>query len=658
MGPSLPRLGFHLVRAGESGPLIRLHANQSDFRPFFIVLTLSVPSSRVAPFAFVIGLVFPLIVLGASSCGESAEESRVEQRPGKGGRMYGGVYRLNEVQELRSLDPARLNDAPSHHAVHQIAELLVDFDSNLALQPELATAWDVSEDGLTYTYHIRGGVRFHDNACFPGGKGRVMTAADVKYAFDRILDARAGAFGASYFTDKVRGAREYYEATGAAAQASAGDSAAVRNTSDGTRNTKIAPSSAVPEGGVAGFRVVDDSTFQIELTRPFAAFKYYPALGFCYIYPREAVEHYKENFFRNLVGTGPYALAEWTSGRALVMKRHANYWGRDEFGNQLPFLDGVQFSFIKDEKIQLAEFSEGRLEESYRIPSEFFKKVVTETGALTPEYQKFRLHRIAPLSTQFYGLLVTSKEFADRRVRQAFNYAIDREKIIRYVLQGQAAGPAIHGIVPPSMPGYPIDRVKGYAYDVGKATALMAEAGYPGGKGFPTVTIQLNAGGGRNREVAQAVQEMLSKSLAIKVEVKILEWPQHQEMLENGRSPLFRLGWIADYPDPENFLNLYYGRTVPESGPSPINSTRYRSASFDSLFVLALETQDDQKRMELYAQAEQIAVNDAPMLYIFNDLDYRLVQPWVRDYSSNTMDRRDFRSVWFKYDDSKQTAGL
>lgn len=595
--------------------------------------------------------------------------------------MYGGVYRINEVQELKTLDPTQLNDAPSHHAVHQIAELLVDFDSSLTIQPELASAWEVSEDGLTYTYHIRSGVRFHDNACFPDGKGRLMTAADVKYSFDRMLDARAGAKGASYFTDKVKGAREFYEATGAATPGNAtqaengvastdttrnqdkpqliaavGDSAKPEARSEQTGRQETAR--PIPSNGVEGFRVLDDSTFQVELLHPFAAFKYYPALGFCYVYPHEAVEKYGGDFYRNLVGTGPFVLDHWDGGRELAMKRNPNYWGHDSDGNQLPFLDGVRFTFIKDEKIQLTEFASGRLEESYRIPSDFFKQVVGDGGALTPEYSKFQLHKVPALSTQYYGMLVPSKEFGDKRVRQAFNYAIDREKIVRYVLQGQALGPATHGLVPPSMPGYAVDQIKGYSFDLNKARALMGEAGYPNGKGFPPVTIQLNAGGGRNKEVAEAMQAMLSSGLGIKVEIKILEWPQHLELLEMGKAPLFRLGWIADYPDPENFLNLFYSKTIPPKGPSSINSTRYRNQAFDSLFTLALGTQDDAQRLALYAQAEQIAVDDAPMLFIFNDMDYRLVQPWVKGYSSNPMDRRDFKGAWFSFDDTKTVAGL
>lgn len=553
-----------------------------------------------------------------SSCGHKASN---DLREAKGGKNYGGSFRMNEVQQIRTLDPVRLNDAPSSHVVHQICDLLVDFDSTLTLQPELALRWEVSPDGLTYTYHLRRGVLFHDSPAFPNGKGREMKASDVKYCFDRVLDARSGTLGASYFRDKVKGAEEFYKATEA-----------------GT----------VPAGGVSGFHAVDDTTFAIELVKPFAAFKYYPALGFCYIYPKEAIDKYGKDFFRNLVGTGAFTLDHWSQDQDLVLKRNPNYWRTDEAGNRLPYLDKIVFTFIKDEKQQINEFKLGRLEESYRIPTEFFRNVIGENGKATPEYAKYQLHAISALSTQFYGMLTTSDAFKDKRVRQAFNYAIDRNKIIRYVLQGQAAGPAEHGYTPPSIPGYDITKIKGYTYDLAKARQLMAEAGYPNGKGFPPVSLQLNSGGGRNELVAEAVQDMISTSLGVKVNLKLLEWAQHLDLIDNGKAPFYRLGWIADYPEPESFMNLFYSKNIPESGPSSINSTRYRNPRFDAIFEQALATTDDAKRYALYQQAEQIAVDDAPVLLIFHDLDYRLVQPYVRGYASNAMDRRDLTWTWFE----------
>ncbi len=589
----------------------------------FFVLILNFISYRLRPLSSVLTLMAACSVasLLLVSCGT---EETVELRDAKGGKKYGGIYHTNEVQEIKTLDPVRLNDASSHHVVHQVAELLVDFDSTLSLVPELAEKWEMSQDGLIYTYHLRKGVLFHDSPCFPNGKGREMKASDVKYCFDRILDARATTSGATYFTDKVKGAQEYYDATGSAG--------------------KI----PVPAEGVSGFKAVDDYTFTVELKVPFAAFKFYPALGFCYIYPKEAVQHFGQDIFKNLVGTGPFVFEKWEKDQGVTLKRNPNYWGKDADGNQLPYLDGVKCGFIKDERQQIQAFNEGRLEESYRIPTEYFRKVIDENGKVTPEYTKYRIFTVPALSTQFYGMLCTSPEFKDRRVRQAFNYAIDREKIIKFVLQGQAAGPAVHGLVPGSLPAYDSKGITGYSYDPSKAQALMTEAGYPGGKGFPAVTIQLNSGGGRNLLVAEAIQSMLANTLGVKVDVRTLEWAQHTELLEGGKAPLFRLGWIADYPDPENFLNLFYGKNIPPSGPSPINSTRYSNPDFDALYARALVTLDDTERFKLYRQAEQIAVNDAPMIFIYHDMDYRLVQPYVRDYGGgNSMDRRDLRGVWF-----------
>lgn len=605
-------------------------------------------TSRLVSASILSGIAAVLLAFGLNSCGDSSSElpgknsattenvssQTAALRPAEGGKFYGGIYRVNETDAIKTLDPAGLNDAPSHHVVHQIAESLVDFDKDLKLVPELAESWELSEDQLTYTYHLRKGVMYHDSPCFPDGKGREMKASDVKFCFDRILDAKTASKGADYFRGKVQGGQAYYDAS---------------------------TNGPAPKGGVPGFRVVDDYTFQIQLTAPFAAFKYYPALGMGYIYPPEAVEHFGEDFFRNLVATGPFQLKDWKQDQELNLERFPNYWRKDADGNQLPYLDGVRVTFKADQATMLTDFRNGNLEENYRIPNAFmdavFAKGSSESGdwKLSPEYSQFVVHSVPALATQYYGMLNTDKVFQDKRIRQAFNYAIDRERIIKFVLKGQAAGPGIHGLVPPSMPGYPVNSVKGYTFDLNKAKALMAEAGYPNGKGFPEVNLQLNSGGGRNQDIAEAIQGMLNQNLGIKVNLKLVQWSQHLESIDNGEAPFFRLGWIADYPDPENFLNLLWGRNAAPTGKaSPINSTRYHNPAFDSLFQQALATADDTERLNLYAQAEQIAVNDAPMLWIFHDLDFRLVQPWVKNYFSNQMDRRDYTDVWFDYGNNGQ----
>lgn len=547
-------------------------------------------------------------------------------RPAKGGRYFGGIYRQNETGELRGLDPVGINDVTSGHVAINIFDQLIEFDNKLSIVPEIATSWTISPDGTTYTFTLRNDVYFHDDPCFPNGKGRKLTAADVKYSFTRIVDVREQSRNDAYVRDKVVGATEYYEATQQA-------------------NRTGAPPSV---NGVRGFVVVNDTTFQIVLTKPFAPFIYtltQPSFG---IVPREAVQRYGRDFMQHPVGTGPFRFVEWSPDRHCVLERNSAYWERDEFGNKLPYLDGIRFSFMKDDKMQLLEFASGKLEESYRIPNEYFADIVDEHKRPRGKWSKYILLHETALATQYYGFLNTDPVFRDVRVRQAFNYAVDRNRIIRYVLKGQAAGAAHHGIVPPSMPGYASDSVQGYTFNPSRARALMAEAGYPGGKGFPDVTLQLNAGGGRNMSIAESIQGMLKEHLNINVRLMQVEFAQHLTDIDKGKAPFYRLGWVADYPDPESFLNLYYGKLVPkDGGDSPINSVRYQHPAFDRLFEQAVSTTDHALRMQLYRQAEQIAINDAPMLLILNDEDYRFIQPYVMGHPNNAMDRTPHNRTWF-----------
>lgn len=547
-------------------------------------------------------------------------------REAKGGKVYGGIYRSNEVGEMSSLDPVAINDVTSSHVAGNVYDKLVSFNAKLELVPQLAKYWDVSADGKTYTYHLRSGVRFHDDPCFEGGKGRIFTAHDVKYSFTRVCDFRAKSKNFDYFRDKVVGATQHFDAT----QKSASESSPLTITE------------------VSGFEVVNDTTFRVHLTRAFAPFENYPALSGMSIHPREAVEKYGADFFKHPVGTGPFKFVSWEPDRKLILTRNQHYWDVDEAGNQLPYLDGVRFTFMKDDKLQLLEFAAGKLEESYRIPNEFFADIVDGNKNPTGKWSKFQLLHVPAMSTQFYGMLTTSKAFADVRVRQAFNMAVDRRRIIRYVLNGQAAGPAEHGLVPSSMPGYAYTSVRGYTYNPVRARQLMTEAGYPNGKGFDVVTLQLNSGGGRNAQIAEAIQSMLEETLNITVKLEQVEFAQHLARIDRGQAPFFRLGWVADYPDPETFLNLYYGKLVPSlSEISPINSTRFVNAQYDSLFERAVQTTDRPTRMELYRQAEQIAIDHAPMILIFHDEDYRFLQPYVRDYPHNAMDKMMLHRVWF-----------
>ncbi len=568
-------------------------------------------------------IIFSISLVFLAACSKKSEDRNFVVL--KGGLKGGGTYTLNELENIRSLDPVGINDVVSHHVAHQIYDLLIDLDTNLQLKPMLAKRWEVSPDALTYTFYLRNDVLFQDNSCFPGGKGRKFTSQDVKYSLSRVLDPRTGSLGFDFYKNYVVGAKEFNEEI-----------------------TKATSENRSPNlTDVSGYKVINDTTFQIKLTKPFSPFIYYMCLGFAYIVPKEAVEKYGKDFFQNPVGTGPFVFQNWTPDLEINMKKNPNYWYKDEFGNQIPYLDAVKFRFIKDLSQQLLEFKNGTIDESYRIPNELFKTIVNEDKTLTPEYSKFIVQRKTSLSTQYYGFLTTSKTFSDIKVRQAFNYAIDREKILKYVLQGSATDPAIYGMVPPVMPNYDAKKIIGYSFDLAKAKQLMSDAGFPGGKGFPEVTLNINEGGGRNTQIAEAIQDML-KEIGVTVKLQLLQFAQHLDNIDAGRSDFYRLGWIADYPDPESFLNLFYGKNVPANlkDVSPINSFRYKNSKYDELFEKAISTTDVKEKNNLYREAEQLAVNDAVCLFIYYDEDWRLIQPYVRGNALDPMHRVNMRFTW------------
>ncbi len=571
-----------------------------------------------------IAFVYSMIIL--IGCGGGEQQTGGSLQEIKGGKFKGGIYRANEMAELRSLDPVGVNDATSHHIADQIYETLLTYDGDLRLQPELAESWEVSPDGMSYTYHLRKGVKFHDDPCFNNGKGRELTSQDVVYSFTRICDARTRTLGAEYFKEKVRGAKEYYDAS---IEAQANN----------------APSKVA---NIPGFVAVDKHTFRIDLVKPFAPFEFYVTLGVTLIHPKEAVEKYGKDFFQHPVGTGPFKFVSWSPERECVLTKNTQYWGKDKDGNQLPYLDGITFSFMKDITNQFVACKNGNLEESYRIPSEFFEDVVDQNKKVKPEYANYKVLNIPALSTQYYGMLYSGKVFSNINLRKALNMGIDRAQIRKFVLKSQSAGPGIHGLVPPTMVDYNGTQIKGYDFDLEQARALLAQAGYPGGKGLE-ITLQLNNGGGRNLQLAEAIQSQLKKNLGIEVKLKQVEFARHLDEVDAGKVEFFRLGWIADYPDPESFLNLLYGKLVPTNGsqPSPINHTRYKNPAFDVIFEQALSETDRLKRMELYRKAEQIAINDAPMMVLQYDEDWRLLQDYVEGYVTNAMDKRMYKFIWF-----------
>ncbi len=562
-----------------------------------------------------------IAILLVSCAGEQKREFKL--RPAKGGRYYGGTFRTNEEEYFKSLYPLNITEVVAHRICDQIFDGLVTFDdSTLAVIPGLAEKWEIDGSSKIYTFHLRKGVFFHDDPCFPNGKGRELKAQDVKYCFDRLCYHNpADNQGFWIFKGVVKGASEY----------------------DSLTANKI-----IPDSGVSGVRVIDDYTVAVELEKPYAVFLARLALIFGKIYPHEAVEKYGSDIRMHPVGTGPFYMKVNKDNQVTFLARNQNYWQKDSFGNQLPYLDALRISFIKEKKNELLEFSKGNSDLVYRFPLEMIDEIVDYKHQLKPAYKGFQLQFMPQISIQYYGFQHQGKIFNNVNVRKAFCYAIDRQKLCDFTLKGTGF-PAIYGSVPPGTGTFDSKTVKGYNFDPSKAQEYMAKAGFPKGKGFPKVTLELNSGGSRNSQVAEALKKMIEETLGIQVDLLIVPWAQHTEAVETAKIDFYRLGWSADYPDAENFLNLFHSKYVPDdiTQKTYINSFRYKNKVFDSYFNEAVATVDEAKRNALYTKADQQVIDDAVVLPIYYDVDYRLLQPNVRNCPQNAMEQRDFSEVYF-----------
>jgi len=570
-----------------------------------------------------IPIVAGLCCIGLASCsGENKENHKGTE--GKGGIYMGGVMRMNEVEAFKSLNPLAVNEVVGFHIGGQLFEGLVKFNQNdLSIMPAIARSWESNTNQTEWTFHIRQGVVFHDDACFKGGKGRVLTAIDIKSCFDKLCtaDAANAQFDVT-FKDRVIGSNESFEAS--------------------KTGKKI---------GVSGVKVSNDSTIVISLKDPFAGFLNILAMPGCWIYPNEAVTKYGLEMRIHPVGTGPFYLETVKEGEVLIMKKNLNYYGYDKDGNKLPYLDGLKYTFIREKKAEILEFKSGNLDMVYRLPVEIFPEIMGSLEHAKERKTDFQILNSTAFNTNYLGFNTTSAAFNKKGVRLAFNYAIDRHKIADFTLQGEGNS-GDYGIVPYveafEKDGYNFKGLRGYKFDVVKAKEYLKQAGYPDGKGFPKVTLQINSGGGNNILIAEVIQKMLKENLNVDVEINTVPFAEHIEQVTSGKADFFRFAWVADYPDPETFLTIFYGKHAPAGAQekSFVNYTRFKNARFDSLFAASFVEADKAKRYAILSQAEQVLLDEAPFMPIFYDENFRLEQLNVRNFPENAMNYMDLSVVY------------
>lgn len=511
------------------------------------------------------------------------------------------VFYYNESTGIATLDPAFAKNQSIMWPVHQLYNTLVEIDSGLNLVPSLAKSWEVSADRLRYTFHLRQGIYFHDNEAFPGGKGRQLTATDVAYSLQRIIDKNTASSGAWIFNNRI----------------------------DTTQ----------------GFTAVNDSTFQLQLLRPFHPILGILSMQYCSIVPREVVEKYGKDFRRYPCGTGPFQFHSWDEGEALILHKNERYWEKDSTGNRLPYLDAVKISFFDNKATEFLQFRQGGLSFVNDIDPSFKDELLTKKGELRRQWEgKLQLKKHPYLNTEYFGILVDAnnplvKNSANGNllVRRAMNHAINRQQLMMY-MRNSIGIPAEAGFVPGGLPSRNTEMVKGYPYDPTKAKQLLKQAGFPDGKGLPTVkllTINIYA------DIASFVARQLEE-VGIPVQVEVIQKSLLLEQTAKSQAQFFRGSWIADYPDAENYMAMFYSKN-----PAPPNYTRYKNPAFDLLYEKALLENNDSLRYQLYRQMDQLVINDAPVIPIWYDMAIHLVQPNVQGFYPNALNLLELRRTRF-----------
>jgi len=545
----------------------------------------------------------------------------------KGDKVYGGTLRVSETESYISLYPHSISDVVSQNVANQIYEGLVKIDSKNITQilPCIAESWNINDNGTVYSFTIKKGVMFHDDACFTEGKGREVKASDFKYSFE-LLCSNNEDVNLFEFQNKVLGAQQFLEAS---------------------KNGK-------PLSAIEGVKITGDYSLTITLNSTSNTFLYILSGPAGYVIPREAVEKYGN---KTIVGTGPFILSNAAEGENLVMLRNPSYHRMDSLGNQLPFLDTVIFSFIPDKAKELETFKSGNSHMIFGLPSSSISEMVEQQIAdFRSKNPKYILQRNSELMTQFYQFNINRKPFDNLKVRQAFSYAIDREKIIADVLNTEAFGPGICGLTPPGISGYDITAIMGYHFNPDKAKRLLAEAGYPDGKNFPPITIETNSGGGKYVDVTEEIKKQLKNVLNINIDFVVVPFSQKLEDAKYGKADMFRSGWVADYPSAENFLRTMYGAYVPDSlhKPSYPNTVRYKNAAYDSLLEMGFKSNNLKESNDYYLQAEQILMADAPMIILWYGENLKMIHSYVKNFYFNPMNYKDFSEVYIKKNPSAE----
>ncbi len=512
------------------------------------------------------------------------------------------VFRYNEASVITSLDPAFAKDQANIWACVQLYNGLVQLDDQLKIKPCIASSWKILDSGTTYTFHLRQDVFFHADEPLEKVRSsqfaiRKVNAHDFVYSFHRLMDPKLAAPGA-WVMNRVRK-----------------DSTGIMN----------------------GVEATDDSTLTIHLEKPFPPFLGLLTMPYCSVVPKEAVEQYGTDFRNHPVGTGPFTFKLWKEGVKLIFLKNENYFERDSLGKKLPYLDAVEISFLSDKQSAFIEFLKGNLDFLSAVDASYKDELLTRAGELQPKYKnRFRMETQPYLNTEYLGILMDSSSatmegnpLKNKLIRQALNCGFDRGKMMTY-LRNNIGTAGTSGFVPPGLPSFDEDEVIGYDYNPSLAKELLIKAGYPDGKNLPVITMSTTTS---YTDLCEYIKSQW-EDLGFKIKIDVNQASVHRKMVAEKKLSFFRGSWIADYPDAENYLALFYSKNFTPAGP---NYTLFSNPKFDALYEQAAVEVNDSIRYTLYRQMDQLVMDESPVIVLYYDKALRLTQNNLEGLGSNAL---------------------
>ena len=498
------------------------------------------------------------------------------------------VFRYNEYRNVTSLDPAFSRNPQNIWPINQLFNGLVQLNKNLNIEPEIASSWSISSDGLTYTFYLRNDVYFHESPIFGEKKTRRVEAKDFVYSFDRLKDPVVASPGSWVLLN------------------------------------------------VKNYKATAEDILTITLKNPFPAFLGLLTMRYCSVVPKEITTYYGVNFRSNPIGTGPFYFKRWDENVKLVLLKNQKYFEKDVNGNKLPFLDAISVRFISDIQSEFMLFLQGKFDFINSLDASYKDELLDYDGTLRSKYfEKINMLKGPYLNSEYIGIFLDSNNPAikSKKIRKALNIGFDRKLMVAF-LRNNIGYPAKKGIIPKGLPGTSNEEIK---YDPKLAKRLVENYIKETGQ-RPSIKLATDS---NYIDLCEYLQREFQK-IGIEIKIDIMPTASLRQAKSSGKLELFRASWIADYPDAENYLSLFSSINFSPSGP---NYTHYKNLNFDKMYKNSLIIMSDTLRFKKYRQMDSLALSDFPIIPLYYDQVVRFVQKDVEGMEINPINLLVLKNV-------------